>query len=94
MRRWLWLPLLCSACMVGPDYQKPDAPIPVTYKELQGWTIAQPQDAVDRGDWWSIYHDPLLDALEQQVDVCVQQTGRTRVECREDIRRGNLTGPP
>ena len=32
--------------------------------------------------------------IEQQVDVCVQQTGQTRLECREDIRRGNLTGPP
>jgi serine/threonine-protein kinase len=31
--------------------------------------------------------------IEQQVDVCVQQTGRTRLECREDVRRGNLTGP-
>ena len=39
--------------------------------------------------------DPSYPAgIEQQVDVCVQQTGRTRVECREDIRRGNLTGPP
>jgi serine/threonine-protein kinase len=32
--------------------------------------------------------------IEQQVDVCIQQTGQTRLECREDIRRGNLTGPP
>jgi serine/threonine-protein kinase len=32
--------------------------------------------------------------IEQQVDVCIQQTGQTRAECREDIRRGNLSGPP
>jgi serine/threonine-protein kinase len=39
--------------------------------------------------------DPSYPAgIEQQVDVCIQQTGRTRLECREDIRRGNLTGPP
>ena len=31
--------------------------------------------------------------IEDQVRVCVQQTGRTRVECREDIRHGNLYGP-
>jgi serine/threonine-protein kinase len=31
--------------------------------------------------------------IEQQVDVCVQQTGRTRVQCREDVRQGNLSGP-
>jgi serine/threonine protein kinase, bacterial len=32
--------------------------------------------------------------IEQQVDVCIQQTGLTRPQCREDIRRGNLYGPP
>ncbi|OBF25572.1 serine/threonine protein kinase [Mycobacterium sp. ACS1612] len=38
--------------------------------------------------------DPVYPAgIEQQVDVCVQQTGKPRVECREDVRRGNLTGP-
>jgi len=31
--------------------------------------------------------------IEQQVDVCVQQTGQTRVQCREDVRQGNLNGP-
>jgi serine/threonine protein kinase, bacterial len=39
--------------------------------------------------------DPAYPAgIEQQVDVCVQQTGQTRAECREDVRRGNLSGPP
>jgi serine/threonine protein kinase, bacterial len=39
--------------------------------------------------------DPVYPAgIEQQVDVCMQQTGQTRPECREDIRRGNLSGPP
>ncbi|WP_101947330.1 serine/threonine-protein kinase [Mycobacterium sp. 3519A] len=38
--------------------------------------------------------DPVYPAgIEEQVDVCVQQTGKPRVECREDVRRGNLTGP-
>jgi serine/threonine-protein kinase len=39
--------------------------------------------------------DPVYPAgIEQQVEVCIQQTGQTRLECREDIRRGNLSGPP
>ena len=67
-RCWLLLPVLLSACMVGPDYEKPDAPMSVAYKELQGWTVAQPQDTADRGEWWAIYHDPELDALERQVN--------------------------
>ena len=31
--------------------------------------------------------------IEEQVRVCVSQTGKTRLECREDIRNGNLQGP-
>jgi serine/threonine protein kinase, bacterial len=31
--------------------------------------------------------------IEQQVDVCVQQTGHPRLQCRDEIREGNLTGP-
>lgn len=31
--------------------------------------------------------------IEEQVDVCVQQTEQTRLQCREDVRQGNLTGP-
>jgi serine/threonine-protein kinase len=31
--------------------------------------------------------------IEQQVEVCVQQTGQTRLQCREDVRQGNLSGP-
>jgi serine/threonine protein kinase, bacterial len=33
------------------------------------------------------------DGIEEQVRVCVQQTGQSRVECRDDIRRGNMYGP-
>lgn len=32
--------------------------------------------------------------IEEQVRVCVEQTGQSRVKCREDVRQGNLSGPP
>jgi serine/threonine protein kinase, bacterial len=31
--------------------------------------------------------------IEHQVQVCVSQTGKTRTECRKDVREGNLSGP-
>ena len=31
--------------------------------------------------------------IEEQVQVCVSQTEKTRAECREDVRNGNITGP-
>jgi NodT family efflux transporter outer membrane factor (OMF) lipoprotein len=58
-----------AACSVGPDYQKPSAPTPVTFKEQAGWKPSEPKDELDRGAWWRVYKDPVLDALEQKVEV-------------------------
>jgi NodT family efflux transporter outer membrane factor (OMF) lipoprotein len=47
--------------------------VPLQYKELGaapvGWKAAVPADDRDRGNWWSIYHDPLLDDLERRVGI-------------------------
>ena len=58
-----------AGCMVGPDYHRPAAPVPMVFKELPGWKLATPQDAASRGDWWSVFNDPVLGRLEHQVDV-------------------------
>src|SRR5215475_4388148 len=81
----LLLLLALSACMVGPDYEKPDPIISTEFKEVQGWTIAQPQDAADRGAWWSIYHDPLLDSLERQVVVSNQTVKQFEAQYRNAV---------
>jgi NodT family efflux transporter outer membrane factor (OMF) lipoprotein len=62
---------LLSACTVGPDYQRPSAPVPAQYKEA-GWKVGEPLDAINRGAWWSIYKDPVLDGLEKQIDISNQ----------------------
>src|SRR5499425_3418968 len=68
---WISALALLSACTVGPDYQRPDAPVPAQYKEA-GWKVGEPLDAIDRGAWWSVYKDPLLDDLEKQIDISNQ----------------------
>src|SRR5215468_4809111 len=62
---------LAPACTVGPDYSRPSAPVPTQYKEA-GWKVGEPLDAIDRGAWWSIYKDPVLDGLERQIDISNQ----------------------
>ena len=72
--------LLLNGCNVGPKYHKPTAQTPPAYKELtpeqmkdtEGWKTAQPQDDVIHGKWWEMYHDPKLDALEEQVNISNQ----------------------
>jgi NodT family efflux transporter outer membrane factor (OMF) lipoprotein len=63
-----------SGCTVGPTYRHPaavDAPysVPPAYKEVGNWKTAQPSDQFLGGNWWEIFHDPQLNALEQQVNV-------------------------
>lgn len=72
--------VLCLAsCMVGPNYRRPAAPVPPAYKEAPpqswkgtNWKPAQPNDGTIRGNWWEIYKDPELDALEDQVNISNQ----------------------
>lgn len=63
--------VLLTACEVGPDYEKPSAPVTAAYKEDQGWKPAAPSQ-VGNSPWWSIYNDPVLDGLEQQVEISNQ----------------------
>jgi NodT family efflux transporter outer membrane factor (OMF) lipoprotein len=77
---WLLLLTLLAGCTVGPKYDRPAAPAAATYKELTapdgteatGWKPAQPNDAAIRGNWWELFHDPQLNALEQQVNISNQ----------------------
>jgi len=62
---------LCG-CTVGPNYQRPKAEIPPAYKEVGDWKAAQPNDQNLGGNWWEIFQDPQLNALEAQVSVSNQ----------------------
>jgi NodT family efflux transporter outer membrane factor (OMF) lipoprotein len=64
--------LLLNGCVVGPKYQRPTAPTPAAYKENANWKLAQPKDEKLSGNWWEIFGDPQLNALEQQVNVSNQ----------------------
>jgi NodT family efflux transporter outer membrane factor (OMF) lipoprotein len=61
-----------AGCEVGPDYERPTAPTPAVYKEIDGWKPSQPQEAASGTAWWTIYNDPLLDDLEKQIDISNQ----------------------
>ncbi|TDV60816.1 efflux transporter outer membrane subunit [Pseudomonas sp. LP_7_YM] len=60
---------LLGGCMVGPDYQRPTAPVSTTFKEAEGWKAANPQDELPKGPWWELYQDPQLNALVAQVQL-------------------------
>ncbi|WP_027715392.1 efflux transporter outer membrane subunit [Desulfuromonas sp. TF] len=59
--------LLLSACTVGPSYNPPAPPMPLTWQETAPWRPAEPRDAVPRGAWWTVFGDPALNRLEEQA---------------------------
>ena len=78
IRRWgIVLVLGMSACTVGPNYTPPKVAVPKQYKEgpktqlthKKEWKPMQPQDAVQRGAWWTVFRDPVLNHLEEQLNT-------------------------
>jgi NodT family efflux transporter outer membrane factor (OMF) lipoprotein len=68
----LMIVVLLSGCAVGPKYHPPVVQAPPAYKEVGDWKPAQPNDQNLGGAWWTIFQDPQLDALEEQVNVSNQ----------------------
>jgi len=61
-----------SSCAVGPDYHRPPFQTTATFKEQGDWKPSEPDDALSHGPWWHIFDDPVLDGLEQQIDISNQ----------------------
>ena len=61
--------LLLSGCAIGPNYSKPETEIPPQFKESGDWVLAQPADMVEKGKWWEVFNDPILNQLMEQVEV-------------------------
>jgi NodT family efflux transporter outer membrane factor (OMF) lipoprotein len=65
--------LILCGCAVGPRYSRPSAPVPTEYKETPlNWKSAQPADQTLKGNWWEVYHDPELNALEDKINISNQ----------------------
>ncbi len=70
--------LLLAGCKVGPTYKTPNAILAPAFKEAppttfaEGWKTGQPADTALKGDWWTLFNDAQLNALEVQVDTANQ----------------------
>jgi NodT family efflux transporter outer membrane factor (OMF) lipoprotein len=76
---------LVAGCAVGPNYHRPTAPVPQTFKESQGWKPAEPREAASGTAWWSVYEDATLDGLEKQIDVSNQTLKASEAAWREAV---------
>jgi NodT family efflux transporter outer membrane factor (OMF) lipoprotein len=77
--------MLVTGCMVGPDYRQATVAVPSTWKELPGWTQAEPAAETPKGDWWLGFNDPLLDELEPLVSVSNQTVQQSYANYQQAI---------
>src|SRR6266566_4007345 len=71
---------LVGGCSFAPRYQRPAVETPAAFKELMPespdatnlWKIAKPNDDALRGNWWEMFTNAQLNALEEQVAVSNQ----------------------
>jgi NodT family efflux transporter outer membrane factor (OMF) lipoprotein len=73
--------LLIAGCSLGPKYVRPPLPGPPAYKEIPPaeanepglWRPTQPGDNTKRGNWWKVFNDPQLNALEEKANSSSQE---------------------
>ncbi len=84
-------PLLLASCTVGPNYLRPEAPLtpaykeplPEAYKNAGIWIPAHPSDHRLRANWWELFADEQLNALERQVALANQDLKAAEARFRE-----------
>lgn len=65
----LALALVLGGCAATAEAPLPAVPTAASWREAGAWAPAQPADEAPRGDWWTLFGDPELDALERRLDA-------------------------
>ena len=55
--------------------------VPSAFKE--GWKVAEPRDDALRGEWWRLFGEPQLDALQARVSVSNQNLAQAEAAYRQ-----------
>ncbi|HEY8683613.1 MAG TPA: efflux transporter outer membrane subunit [Rhodanobacter sp.] len=64
---FLLLGAALAGCSLAPAYQVPAVPVAAAYQDTGPWQPAQPSDQLPRDRWWQLYHDDVLDHLQQRL---------------------------
>lgn len=86
-----FVPLL-AACVVGPDYERPERPAPASWAEMAGDRVSS---ASPETEWWTSFGDPTLDsliarALEANLDLRVAAARVREARAEAGVVRGAL----
>lgn len=101
MRKSLVLLALLGGCSLTPAVTPPDLSLTPAFKTETPaadarWTPAIPREGEDRGAWWTLFGDPVLDDLERQALAANQtlKAASARVDQARAAVRANGYGAP
>lgn len=89
---------MLAGCSLAPDFKMPSMALPESYKETANpeevkgeWKPAVSLEKQDRGQWWKLFGDEQLNALEQQAADANQslKAASARVEEARAVVRAN-----
>ena len=93
------LAFILAGCATVDPPELPKMAVPASFHHGADWTTATPADALDRGDWWHAFGDPVLDGLMVKVDTttptlaaALARYDQALANAREAGQTG--TGPP
>jgi NodT family efflux transporter outer membrane factor (OMF) lipoprotein len=75
---------------LSPAYQPPEYVVPASWHGSSPFVEARPSDDELRADWWKLYHDPVLDKLEEQAlaaNANLQAAAERFVQARDMMMR-------
>ncbi|ACD16528.1 efflux transporter outer membrane subunit [Paraburkholderia phytofirmans] len=88
--------LLCSmltGCLVGPNFEPPQTATPDVFNRTQ--TAQAASKAVESGftpQWWTLFNDPILDSLEQQLSDANLDVAAASARLRQSRAQQRIAG--
>jgi NodT family efflux transporter outer membrane factor (OMF) lipoprotein len=93
-RPFLYLAVLAitifAGCAVGPNYQRPAVDAPA-FKEAGNWKPAEPSEQLPRGKWWEVFGDPVLNGLEDRIEISSNTLHIAEAQFREAQAAATIT---
>ncbi|WBO24023.1 efflux transporter outer membrane subunit [Sphingomonas abietis] len=74
---------LLAGCSFAPHYARPTLATPADWKPVEGWQTANPSNGAPRGDWWTLFGDPMLADLVGRADAHNQTVAQAAATWRQ-----------